>query len=57
MHKMKRDEFITILMRQNPQELNQFLLEKGKDGKAVCPVVFHNTNLEDHTGGINHGKM
>lgn len=34
---MTQSEFIDILMRESPQELNRFIEEKGKKPKAILP--------------------
>lgn len=54
---MNRTEFIEILMTSTPEELNKYLHEKGKQGKAFCPVVFHGSSIAELKGERTNGKM
>lgn len=53
---MKRTDFIQILASSTPEELNQYLHEKGKPAKPICPVVFRGKGVKRQEE-TNNGKM
>lgn len=37
---MKKDNFISLLQRNSPKEIVEFVKSKGKKGKPVNPIYF-----------------
>jgi hypothetical protein len=37
---MKKSEFLEILLSLSPEEINQLILEKGKEPKLVRGVIY-----------------
>lgn len=46
MKKVNDNDFFKVLVRDNPSEMIDFLLMKGKKPKAVCPIEFVNDEEE-----------
>ena len=40
----EREQFIKVLTSSSPTELKDFIDNKGKTRKLVCPIVFHKKN-------------
>lgn len=41
-----KDDFIEFLANATPEEINKYILEKGKPRKLIEPMVFFNTKDE-----------
>lgn len=42
----KKSDFLELLRINNNLELKNWLISKGKSGKAFCPVMFNNKKEE-----------
>lgn len=49
---MSKDEFINILRYLSPTELHEYIENKGKKAKPICPVRF--VDKEDNNGTISN---
>lgn len=54
---MEKDEFISILMTETPEEINSYIEEKGKKRKPFCPVIFRNSAKHKNLEVNENGKM
>jgi hypothetical protein len=54
---MNKSEFISILMTATPEEINRYIEDKGKKGKPICPVIFHNSTTHKNLEVKDNGKM
>lgn len=48
MENIKNSELFDILLRNNQEELQDFLLSKGKGPKPICPIIFINKGESDY---------
>lgn len=39
-YKMKKEDFIEFLSQATPEEINKYILEKGKPRKLIDPLVY-----------------
>lgn len=42
----EREQFIKLLASSTPAEMKDFIDNKGKPRKMVCPVVFHHRSQQ-----------
>lgn len=43
---IEKDDFIQFLASATPEEVNQYILEKGKPPKLIEPMIFFNKENE-----------
>ena len=54
---MKKDDFISILKRNSPKEINEYIENKGKKRKSVLPYDIVDKDLyEKNFLGIKKGE-
>lgn len=57
MEKSKNSNFFELLCRDKKEEIEDYLLAKGKSPKAICPIIFITSENEDYyiddVGGIH----
>lgn len=51
----KRSEFFELLLLNSKSELKNWLLDKGKKPKSICPIVFKVNEVEKNMS-IDSGK-
>lgn len=44
---MENSEFLNILIKNDKEEIRNYVLENGKEGKSFCPVSFKKEKKDD----------
>jgi hypothetical protein len=48
---VSKDNFIEFLSNATPEEVNKYILEKGKPRKLVEPMIFFKDKNQKHSNG------
>lgn len=51
-----KDEFMKILMENNPEKMKTYLLKFGKKPKPICPFYIIKSNIKEEEKDVN-GKQ
>jgi hypothetical protein len=43
---MENSEFLDILIKNDKDEIRNYVLENGKEGKSFCPISFEKENKD-----------
>lgn len=44
---MKKEDFIDFLASATPEEINNYIQEKGKPRKVFCPLFYHEKHSKE----------
>ena len=47
-NKISKDSFISFLASATPEEINQYIAEKGKPGKLIDPMIMFDEREKKH---------
>lgn len=43
---MNKNEFIDLLTKNDPKQIQEFIINKGKPRKLYCPITIFNTDTD-----------
>ena len=46
---MKKEDFISFLSSATPEEINNYIQEKGKPRKVFCPLFYNEKKSKEET--------
>lgn len=48
---IQKDDFIKFLSTSTPEEINEYILEKGKPKKLIDPIIFFDNAVDNNNDG------